>query len=70
MTRWRLVSSVLWNILSTPDLLLSLTGLVWMRARILALEDNLSRMKDWMKSIYKNFSGMGVIFRDESHDGN
>ena len=41
-----------------------------MRARILALEENLSRMKNWMKSIYKIFLGMDVTFRDESNDGN
>ena len=41
-----------------------------MRARILALEENLSRMKDWMKFICKIFLGMGVIFREESNDGN
>ena len=44
------------------------TGLVWMRARILALEENLFRMKDWMKSICKFFLGMGVTFRDESNE--
>ena len=33
-----------------------------MRAKILALEENFSRMKDWMKSICKNFLGMGVTF--------
>ena len=41
-----------------------------MRASILALEENLSRMKDRMKSICKTFLGMSVTFRDESNDGN
>ena len=45
-------------------------GLVWQRARILALEENLSRMKGWMKSICKTFLGMIVTFRDESNDSN
>ena len=45
-------------------------GPVWMRARILTLEENLSRMKDGMKSICKIFLGMSVIFRGESNDGN
>ena len=35
-----------------------------------ALEENLSRMKDWMKSICKIFLGISVSFRDESNDGN
>jgi len=45
-------------------------GFVWIRARILALEENLFRMKNWMKSICKTFLEMGVTFRDESNDGN
>ena len=45
-------------------------GLVWMRARILALEENLFRMKDWKKSICKKNLEMDVTFRDESNDGN
>ena len=46
------------------------TGLVWMRTKILALEENLFRMKDQMKFICKTFLGMSVIFCDESNDGN
>ena len=33
-------------------------------------EENLACMEYWMKSICKTFSGMSVIFRDESNDGN
>ena len=45
-------------------------GLVWFGATILALEENLSHMKDKMKSICKIFLDMGVTFRDESNDVN
>ena len=47
-----------------------LKGLVWFAAlRFLHAFSHL-HMKDQMKSIYKIFSGMSVIFRDESNDGN
>ena len=58
------------DILLVSIYLYDINGLVWMRARILALEENLSRMKDWMKSICKKILGMGVTFRDESNDSN
>ena len=45
-------------------------GLVWFGAIILALEENLFRIKDWMKFICKIFLGMDVNFRDESNDVN
>ena len=46
------------------------TSLVWFGATILALEENLFRMNDWMKFICKIFLGIGVNFRDESNDVN